>query len=765
MEGRRDCLVWNIRLKSNEKQICKSDLILLYEQNIEAVLIASHVREGWKKMDHNQNDDINEILKEYQRQEKPHSHSNDSGRDYTGGNQRGGIDPHSDWGNGQRGPGNYYPGGKKKRKKPIWIAGILAGIAAIAFALFLVNGQGIIPGKKAKWSVFIYFCGSNLESDKGYASSQIEEMLPADLNDVNVIIETGGADQWQDSQIDPSLHQRFEISDHTLKEVGSEKKRSMGDADTLADFLKWGVRKYPAKKYAAVLWDHGGGSLYGICKDDQFSDDNSIDTLSLPELETAFRKSGAEFETVLMDACLMASLETAEAVQPYVKYLVASEDSEPGGACFYRSWLEELNADPDMSGRQLGKNMVDSYYDACVSLSENNKVQDLRTAMLGTMSEIDLSRVPDILNAFSSINDVMEESVNDPETFGQIVRGANQAKYFSSLEAGMVDMYDLVEKISPAVQKASPDDIYKAIEEAVVYQKNGLICDDVHGISVFYPLKDSSTSSKLTQQQIEIYSQISKNQPYIDFMYSTDYANWTDDYHGNTDIDYPDQELPWSYSEELHSSGQLELVIQNMKYLESVYDVMTTQMETEDGEEVTVNFGQMINKNIDISSSDDSGTFISNFDGTWLEINGTFVTVIIVENNENEHYIRMLIPALIDGEEGEIDAVYLTDSDEYQILGWHIVTEEGISERAESIPEGAALQFIYGNGSSEDSYLVSEESIYHENSTVLDHDYTLEEGSYNYQFYMTDIYGNEVRSNGATFTVRANGTLGSKLNS
>ena len=32
----------------------------------------------------------------------------------------------------------------------------------------------------------------------------------------------------------------------------------MDNADTLIDFINWGITKYPAKRYGLVLWDHGG---------------------------------------------------------------------------------------------------------------------------------------------------------------------------------------------------------------------------------------------------------------------------------------------------------------------------------------------------------------------------------------------------------------------------------------------------------------------------------------------------------------------------
>lgn len=658
---------------------------------------------------------------------------------------------------------------RKRRKKPLYIGLIVAAaIFAAAAGIWRVTESGELFGIRAKkdWSVLIYFCGADLETEGGCATNQIREILTADLKNVNVIIETGGAEEWQYDGIDSSKHQRFEVSDHELKEVDSEETRSMGDPDTLGDFLKWGVRHYPAKKYAAVLWDHGGGSLGGICYDEQYETDSQKDHLTLPELSQAFRKSGGNFNVIFLDACLMATLETAEAVEPYADYLVASEESEPGIAHFYRSWLEDLSEDPDMSGRQLGKNITNSYYESCIEISDSNNVQYARTAMLGTMSVMDLSKVPDILAAFSDINNVMKQSVNDPDTFGQIVRGANQAKSFANPEFGMVDMYDLVEKISPAVKSASPDAIYQAIDNAVVYQKKGILCSDVHGIAVFYPKKDQSTDPEMTKAQIELYSEISSNQPYIDFMYSTDYANWTDNYHGDDTIDDSNGNRKWSYSERLNSSGQLELTVENPEYLEIVYDQMLTAEQTSDGNSVVISLGQMINKNIAVDSSGESEVFQSQFDGTWTEIDGIPVSVVTTAINDEENYVLMEIPAEVNEETGLIEAAYLQDTGQYQILGWHRITDDGVSDRVETIPDGAGVQFLYEGYQEENTVEArSSEITYHTGSTAMDHAYRLGTGAYTYQFFMRDIYGNEKTTDGATFTVRSDGKLTSELNS
>ena len=44
----------------------------------------------------------------------------------------------------------------------------------------------------------VYMCASDLESEGGYATDDISEMLDATVDSkINLIIETGGTTQWQ----------------------------------------------------------------------------------------------------------------------------------------------------------------------------------------------------------------------------------------------------------------------------------------------------------------------------------------------------------------------------------------------------------------------------------------------------------------------------------------------------------------------------------------------------------------------------------------
>ncbi|MEG1943582.1 MAG: hypothetical protein RR049_07170, partial [Angelakisella sp.] len=51
--------------------------------------------------------------------------------------------------------------------------------------------------KGDSWTILVYLCGTDLESQGSFASVNIEEMTKATQSkNVNVIIETGGTEKW-----------------------------------------------------------------------------------------------------------------------------------------------------------------------------------------------------------------------------------------------------------------------------------------------------------------------------------------------------------------------------------------------------------------------------------------------------------------------------------------------------------------------------------------------------------------------------------------
>ena len=77
-----------------------------------------------------------------------------------------------------------------------------------------------VSGDQASWSIYWYLCGSDLESQNGCATTDLSELMAVDLpENVNVVIETGGASAWQNEIVDASKLQRYLYNSEGLQLV------------------------------------------------------------------------------------------------------------------------------------------------------------------------------------------------------------------------------------------------------------------------------------------------------------------------------------------------------------------------------------------------------------------------------------------------------------------------------------------------------------------------------------------------------------------
>ena len=128
-------------------------------------------------------------------------------------------------------------------------------IIAIILTCFLISSAlsscGNSGGTREGRTLFIYMCGSNLETKQGLAGKNIDELLAADTDGLNIVIQTGGAKTWRSHDISESNNQRYEIKDGKLTLLKDLSQENMGEADTLTDFLKWGQEEYPTENNIA----------------------------------------------------------------------------------------------------------------------------------------------------------------------------------------------------------------------------------------------------------------------------------------------------------------------------------------------------------------------------------------------------------------------------------------------------------------------------------------------------------------------------------
>ena len=203
-----------------------------------------------------------------------------------------------------------------------------------------------------EWTVMIYMCGANLESDNSFATKDIQEILgiSGQPDDVNIIIETGGATRWRTSSsylegatsIPNDQLGRWHVRNNKLVKDAFITNADMSTTATYKSFLQWGLDSYPANKVGVILWNHGAG-LEGVCLDEKMND--GYHGLLNSEMKAAHQAVITDkLEFIGFDACLMQNMEIADFNAPYFNYQIASQESENGEGWYYTGWIDDLYA-------------------------------------------------------------------------------------------------------------------------------------------------------------------------------------------------------------------------------------------------------------------------------------------------------------------------------------------------------------------------------------------------------------------------------------
>ena len=351
---------------------------------------------------------------------------------------------------------------------------LLLALACATLALPAVHAE------QAEWTVLVYLCGSNLESEYGQASEDIREMLASGAGasgSVNVLVATGGSAGWKRYGISNSRVQYYNVKGDAPMLLAEAGRTSMGSADTLAAFLRYGIANAPSDRVALILWDHGGGPVFGMC-----IDENHNDALTMPELRSALDKglNGARLDLLVFDACLMNSVDVCAMSADYADYTVASQEIVPGRGLDYDGWLAPLAADSGMSPATLAERMVQTY------IAENSVGLRPQTA---TMTVVRSDAMDGVIRAADAFAAALTPMLSD--RMSSVVRLRNRLTSFGEFQdsdaSDLVDIQAVCEAFSPLLPEECAR-LKAAVNEAVLLNLTTPdIAGQANGMSLFMP--------------------------------------------------------------------------------------------------------------------------------------------------------------------------------------------------------------------------------------------------------------------------------------
>jgi hypothetical protein len=386
----------------------------------------------------------------------------------------------------------------------------------------IVKGENAMPTaiSKKPWTVMVYMAGDNSLDPEGV--QDLKEMKKVGSTDkLNIIAEFDRASGHVARRY--YLRKGGIVTGDAVASLGAV---NTGDPKFLNDFIRWGVKNYPADHYLLVLWNHGQGwDDTDIYADDRFRslrrlttgrirhalfhtpvrralerakrdvecraillDDNAKDFLDNQEMKKVLADTATLLKRKLdilgMDACLMSMAEVDYQIHESADYTVGSEQTEPGAGWPYNTILGALAKNPDMTPRDLSTLIVGKYL---ASYTASDEV---------TYSACDLSKAGGLATAVAGLAAALKASLSDSAARQRLLAVRNQVQSYEVPDnIDLVDFCSLLAKsgVSQTIVTACQQ-VIQAVQAGYVI-KQGFKGENVknsHGVAIYFPTQTVS---------------------------------------------------------------------------------------------------------------------------------------------------------------------------------------------------------------------------------------------------------------------------------
>ncbi|MFQ9435382.1 MAG: clostripain-related cysteine peptidase [Ruminococcus callidus] len=547
------------------------------------------------------------------------------------------------------------------------------------------------------YTLMLYMCASDLESECGFATEDLNEIMYGyTAGNLNVIVQTGGTAEWQNTVVADDRCQRYQVTEDGLELVDdSLGMQNMADSATLTDFIQYCSSNYAADHYGLVLWDHGGGVVGGYGYDENFGGDS----MSLTEMSRALGDASVHLDMLGFDACLMANFETCLMAAPYADYLIASEEPEPGCGWYYTDWIGKLSENCGIPPKRYGRQIIDDY------ITESGWDSP---SMYSTLGMFDLQQVTQkLLPALSQFSDdaVQQLSAGEYRRISQS-RSNTRAVYQSELDH--IDLLDYAQHS----QSETADQLEQAVSDCVVYYQETENGSGDNGLSILFPYYDLSALDMLE----EMYQTLGYDDAYPAFLEqfanvmaggqisvsgfsntqnhaaASEYSGfqWFDADAGYDESYYETYSADLSLLETTEVDGRCVLELSEEDW-EIVNDAAMQMFAVYDGFYVDMGLD-------DYCEFDDYGNLIVEYDQTWVALDGQVVPFFheSYTSDGDSFFTCGSVPCVYNGIDAEIVLVWDTEHPSGYAAGVRPVYTDSVAAKGlYDICDGDTFQVYY----------------------------------------------------------------------
>ncbi|GIV20698.1 MAG: hypothetical protein KatS3mg023_2449 [Armatimonadota bacterium] len=369
-------------------------------------------------------------------------------------------------------------------------ATVTASVDALGLTANASVGVQTVP---REWTILVFMnAANNLEPDSVDDMNEMEQL--GSTSDVNIVVQWKRIAGYDGTNGDWKTTRRYyvtrdsdpeTVSSNLLVDMGTGV--DMGSPNTLRDFLQWGVRSFPARKYMVVLWNHGSGWRAYRDRLNLFArgvsyDDNTGNYIRIWELPLAL-SAGVKWDIIAFDASLMQMLEVAYEIRHLGDYIVGSEESPPAPGYPYHRILAPVVSNPGISARDLAAQIVTQTINYYNPDSTDNITQ----------SALDASQIENVAQKVDTLAQVLLTVA--PGNGVAVATARDNAQAYA--EYTYKDLWDYTEQLrarlpsSPELTDAL-NGVQNALSQAVIAEAHSnRRVNRSHGLSIYVPTPSS----------------------------------------------------------------------------------------------------------------------------------------------------------------------------------------------------------------------------------------------------------------------------------
>ncbi len=277
--------------------------------------------------------------------------------------------------------------------------------------------------------------------------------------------------------------QTRKIQSPVVQDLG---KADMGSSQTLEDFLKWGIKNYPARHYMVVMMGPSTG-VSGMMKDQTTGHEMKVPDLGRA-LAGAHEETGRKIDVLSINGSATNTMELAYELREDVGYLVGSQGVQAGTGmplAMMTNEMKKANEEEGQDALTMARYMTlmnsmastSSVFSSTISAIDLEKMDGVKKAWDGLARELVAASVPadKIRELLDKTQDFQGKSKN------QAYQNSRDACHFAQLVQADPDLQ------APRIQAAARSAV-ETIQGALVGDAaTGKHDKNAHGMSIFGP--------------------------------------------------------------------------------------------------------------------------------------------------------------------------------------------------------------------------------------------------------------------------------------